>query len=362
MPCPVSSRSTRKPCRSTSASTARPIAETGPPARAAAIPRSSAVGRARAQPRRLRRPPSATRHGDRGVRHEAVQLGGHVERDQVAGQQHAVAGDAVHRLVVDADARPAGEAVDQASAPIGRRRARSLRSATSSSCLVVTPGRTACAHRVQRQGDGVPRRSHRSQLLGRSRSTQPGSRSVQAADALAAGIPQRLGGDLGGHPLAEHLDLDGRADLGLRDRQVGVGDRALDREPVAAAGDAAGHLAADAHRLRAQADRPAGRPASGSTAAAPAPASRSASVASRPMKSPLSRRDGEPEAGLARRVLGRDVGAPGAVALLQAQRVDRAVAARPQAVLARPPPTARPTAPGRTRSGSRAPSPARRRR
>ena len=42
IPCPVSSRSTRKPCRSTSASTARPISETGLPARAAAIPRCSA--------------------------------------------------------------------------------------------------------------------------------------------------------------------------------------------------------------------------------------------------------------------------------------------------------------------------------
>ena len=56
-------------------------------------------------------------HGDAGIGVEAVELRGDVELDQVALAQPPGPGDAVDRLVVDADAGGAGEAVGE----LGRR-------------------------------------------------------------------------------------------------------------------------------------------------------------------------------------------------------------------------------------------------
>ena len=74
-------------------------------------------------------------------------------------------------------------------------------------------------------------------------------------DPLALRVEQRLGRDLARDPLAEDLDLDRGPGLGALRRQVGVGDRALDRVAVAAGGHPAGDLAADPHRLVAERDR-----------------------------------------------------------------------------------------------------------
>ena len=107
-------------------------------------------GRQAAPQRRLRRggqpllarADAADRHGAAGVGVVAVELGGHVQLDQLALAQPARAGDAVHGLVVDGDADRAGEVVVQPRAraravvgeDVARRRA--------SSSAVVTPGRT----------------------------------------------------------------------------------------------------------------------------------------------------------------------------------------------------------------------------
>ena len=53
----------------------------------------------------------ADRHGDRGVRVVTVELGGDVERHELARAQDPVAGDRVDDLVLDADADRAGIAV-----------------------------------------------------------------------------------------------------------------------------------------------------------------------------------------------------------------------------------------------------------
>ncbi len=73
----------------------------------------------------------ADRHRDRGVGDVAVEPRRHVELHEVAGREAPRAGDAVHDLVVDADAAEAGEAVDRLrrrfgalSAQEGRRRPR----------------------------------------------------------------------------------------------------------------------------------------------------------------------------------------------------------------------------------------------
>ena len=54
-----------------------------------------------------------------GVGVEAVELRGDVELDEVAAAQAPPAGDAVHRLVVDADAGRAGKAVVELRARAG---------------------------------------------------------------------------------------------------------------------------------------------------------------------------------------------------------------------------------------------------
>ena len=69
-----------------------------------------------------------------------------------------------------------------------------------------------------------------------------------------AGIPERLADDLEADPLAEDVDLAARPDRRVR-RQVGVGDRALDGEAVAARRHPTDDLAADPDRLVPEADR-----------------------------------------------------------------------------------------------------------
>ena len=142
--------------------------------------------------------------------------------------------------------------------------------------------------------------------------------------------------------------------------QIGVGDRALDRVAVAAARDAASDGAVDAHGLRAERD--GARVGEDEAAEAPLRLPRHDESASRPMKSPLSSFTAKPRPASNGRVVGRDVGAPDAVALLEAQRVDRLVARRRRGRGPGPAPRSRPRARARTRSGSRAPSRARRRR
>ena len=113
--------------------------------------------------------------------------------------------------------------------------------------------------------------------------------------------------------------------------QVGVGDRALDRVAVAAARDAADRGSLDANRLRAERDRAR----VGEHEAAEAALRlllREQRLAADEVA--LVELDREPEPRLERRVVGRDVGAPDAVALLEPQRVDRPVAARDEAEIA----------------------------
>ena len=164
--------------------------------------------------------------------------------------------------------------------------------------------------------------------------------------------------DLARDPLAEDLHLDRLSRLGVRRGQVGVGDRALDRVAVAAARHAPDRRALDSHRLRAERDRAR----VGEHEAAEPPLRllpREQRLAADEVA--LVELDREPEPGLERRVVGRDVGAPHAVALLEPQRVDRLVAAGDEAVVAARRPRSRPRARARTRSGSTAPSRARRR-
>src|SRR5690242_16674370 len=64
-------------------------------------------------------------------------------------------------------------------------------------------------------------------------------------DALAGGVEQRLGRDLAGDPIAEDVDLHRTARLGVARRHVGVRNRTLDGEAVAAARNSPGDVAVD---------------------------------------------------------------------------------------------------------------------
>src|SRR6266404_5015874 len=150
-----------------------------------------------------------------------------------------------------------------------------------------------------------------------------------APEPLPGRIEERLGGDLASDPLAEDLDLDALVGHGLRRRHVGVGDRAADGVAVAAARDAADEFAADPNRLRAECDGTRiGKDEAGEAALRLLRGEEGVA----PDEVALVELDGEPDPALVRRVLGRDVGAPDAVALLQPQRVDRLVAAGDEAV------------------------------
>ena len=164
---------------------------------------------------------------------------------------------------------------------------------------------------------------------GQTRSTT--SRVDHARMRSPARVEERLGRDLAGDPLAEDLDLDRLPGRGALGRQVRVGDRALDRVAVAAARHAADGLAVDAHRLGAERDRAR---VGEHEAAEPALRLRPREQRLAADEVALVELDGEAEPGLERRVVGRDVGAPDAVALLEPQRVDRLVAAGDEAVLA----------------------------
>ena len=110
MPWPVSSRRTLKPRASAMRSTAAPTSRRRAPAVAAAMPRFSA---ARVAAIRRSSAPRDRLDGDRrrGVAEVAVELDGDVELDQVAGLDPARPRDPVDRLVADADADRAREAV-----------------------------------------------------------------------------------------------------------------------------------------------------------------------------------------------------------------------------------------------------------
>ena len=124
--------------------------------------------------------------------------------------------------------------------------------------------------------------------------------------------------------LAEDLDLDRLARRREFGGQVGVGDRALDRVAVAAAR----HAADSAPSTRTGSDPSATARGSARTRQASRRSGSSPPIsASRPKNVALVELHGEPEPGLERRVVGRDVRAPHAVALLEPQRVDRLVAA-----------------------------------
>src|SRR3954451_19489281 len=165
--------------------------------------------------------------------------------------------------------------------------------------------------------------------------TVPG---VSAPDAFAGRVVQRLGRDLAAHPLAEDVHLDRLADLDSG-RQPRVGDRAADRVAVAAGRDAPADLPTDANRLVAQRDRTWVVEDEAAQCAARRGVERVASDVV------LVAFDAEPQPGLERVDVRRDVGRPDAVALLEAQRVDRPVTAGDEAMrlprLPQPPPQPR---------------------
>ena len=114
-----------------------------------------------------------------------------------------------------------------------------------------------------------PRRSTRgrtaSQLV---RSSLQPDRSIRSCpDPVAGRVVQRLAGHLEADPLAEHLHLAARPDGGTVRRQVGVRDRALDREPVAARGHPPDDRRRRPGRARCRGRPSADRPGRGSAAA-----------------------------------------------------------------------------------------------
>src|SRR5271166_3788235 len=181
----------------------------------------------------------------------------------------------------------------------------------------------------------LPRRTVAGSVQPKSARRHPLTESLRAAGGLAnpfaLRVEQRLPGDDPGDPLTEDVDLDSglERDLG---RQVCVGDRVFDGVAVTAARDPAEDLAADPNRLVAEGDR-----ARILEDQAPQPprrlggALRFERVAAEEL---ALRLDAEAQPRLVGGLVGGDVGCPDAVALLQAQRVDRPVAAGVQAVSA----------------------------
>src|SRR5262245_18523192 len=177
------------------------------------------------------------------------------------------------------------------------------------------------------------RRSSASTARAAARPRRPpqARKAGSAPEPLSGGIEERLGGDLARDPFSEDLDLARLPRLGPVRGDIRVGDRALDCVAVAAARHAARDLAVDAHRLGAerngagigelQAGEPAFRLLCGEE-----------SVASDELA--LVELDGEPKAGFVRGVVGRDVRAPDAIALLEPHRVDGLVAAGDETVVA----------------------------
>src|SRR3954454_5852763 len=137
--------------------------------------------------------------------------------------------------------------------------------------------------------------------------------AVSAANAFAGRVVQRLGGDLAAHPLAEDVHLDRLADLDSG-RQPRVGDRAADRVAVAAGRDAPADLPTDADRLVAERDRTWVVEDEAAQSAARRGVERVASDVV------LVAFDAEPQPGLERVDVRRDVGRPGPVRLSWAHR------------------------------------------
>ena len=162
-------------------------------------------------------------------------------------------------------------------------------------------------------------------------------------------------------PTSPNTSTSPRAPIGDVGRQVGVGDAPPDAEAVAAGRHPADDRAVDAHGLVAEADRARVVEHEAAQPLARARPRCAATSASRPRKSPLSRADREAQAGLVRRLLGRDVGGPGAVALLEPQGIDRPVAAGDQPVRRARRPQRVPQRGAVLRRGRTAPSRARRR-
>src|SRR6476620_1317281 len=152
------------------------------------------------------------------------------------------------------------------------------------------------------------------------------TKSPLGPDALALGVEERLRRDLALDPAAEDLDLYRGPRLVLG-RQVGVGDRALDGVAVAAARHPADDLAADADRLVAERDR--ARVGEGEAAQARARpvflGGKDRVFADEPDR--LVELDAEADAAFVGGLVRGDVGAPDPVALLQAEAVDRPIAA-----------------------------------
>jgi hypothetical protein len=148
MPWPVSAPRTAKPRRSASSWTARPIAFVGG-----------------GQARDRRRHP-ADGDADRRVGVVAVELGGDVELHELAAAQPPRAGDPVHRLVVDADADRAGEAVHER-----RRRPRAVAGEHTRGERVELGGGHAGADApgdlAQRRGHGAAGAAQALEVLGR---------------------------------------------------------------------------------------------------------------------------------------------------------------------------------------------------
>ena len=126
-------------------------------------------------------------------------------------------------------------------------------------------------------------------------------------------------------PGAEHLDLDGSPELRPVGGHVRERERAAHSVAVVATGDTPDDLTVDSYRLgperhRQRVERPdAPQPASDALGLDP-PERVLADERRR-----MVERDCEPEPGLVRIVLRRDVRRPHPVALLHAQRVDRAI-------------------------------------
>ena len=120
-------------------------------------------------------------------------------------------------------------------------------------------------------------------------------------------------------------------------------------------------LATQADRLVSQADPGRGRRAPGIGAASRGLAASAATSASPPQEVALAHPHGEAQSRLERRLLGRDVRGPGAVPLLEPERVDRPVATGDHARAGWPAAQRDvPQRPRRTRRARRAPSRARR--
>jgi hypothetical protein len=107
---------------------------------------------------------AADRHRDRGVGVEAVELGGDVELHELARAQSPGARDAVHRLVVDADADRPREPVDERGGGAGAVAGEHLRGMG-----VELGGGDARAHAPghlpQRRRDSPPGATQRGELL-----------------------------------------------------------------------------------------------------------------------------------------------------------------------------------------------------